>query len=123
MGKEDLRAITDDQLEHVYKTGYWDRCKCDDLAEGLDYVVFDQAVNSGTGCSAKWLQAVVGVPVDGGIGPQTLAATREKSAVDIINEMCDERLEFMQRLRDGELWQTFGRGLAGPRRCCPRPRP
>ena len=110
MGKEDLRAITDDQLEHVYKTGYWDRCKCDDLAEGLDYVVFDQAVNSGTGRSAKWLQAVVGVPVDGGIGPQTLAATREKSAVDIINEMCDERLEFMQRLRDGELWQTFGRG-------------
>ena len=27
--KEELRAITDAQLEHIYKTGYWDKCQCD----------------------------------------------------------------------------------------------
>ena len=110
MGKDDLRAITDEQLEHIYKTGYWDKCRCDDLPDGVDYVVFDQAVNSGPGQSAKWLQTVVGATVDGGIGPQTIAATLQHSSSQIINDMCDERLAFMKRIRNGELWKTFGRG-------------
>lgn len=29
--KEDLRQISHNQLAHIYKTGYWDSCKCDDL--------------------------------------------------------------------------------------------
>ena len=110
MGKEELKSITDEQVERIYKTGYWDKCKCDDLPGGVDYVVFDQAVNSGSGRSAKWLQTVIGVPADGGIGPQTLAAVGSKDAVDTINEMCDTRLEFMKNIRGGSMWETFGRG-------------
>jgi len=110
MTTEDLKAITDDQLQDVYKSGYWDKCRCDDLPDGVDYVVFDQAVNSGPGQSAKWLQGVVGVTVDGGIGPQTIAATARHDAAQAINGMCDERLSFMKRIRDGELWAAFGRG-------------
>jgi lysozyme family protein len=108
--KEELRAITDAQLEHSYKTGYWDTCQCDALPDGVDYVVFDQAVNSGPGQSAKWLQAAVGVAVDGAIGPQTIAAALQRAPAQVINTMCDARLAFLQRLRNGALWQTFGRG-------------
>ena len=110
MGKADLKAITDKQVKHIYKTGYWDKCRCDDLPAGVDYVVFDQAVNSGPGRSARWLQEVVGVPVDGGIGPQTLAATEACDGAEVVNGMCDERLAFMKRIKNGELWATFGRG-------------
>lgn len=107
LGKDDLRAITDEQVAHIYRTGYWDKCKCAELPSGVDYVVFDQAVNSGPGRSAKWLQSVIGVAVDGGIGPQTLAAAGNKPAADIINQMCDTRLEFLRGLSH---WDTFGRG-------------
>jgi lysozyme family protein len=110
MGKDDLRAITDAKLEYIYKTGYWDKCRCDDLPDGVDYVVFDQAVNSGPGRSAKWLQAVIGAAVDGEIGPLTIAATRTHAPTQVINVMCDERLAFLQRIRNGDLWKTFGRG-------------
>ena len=110
MGKDDLRAITDEQLAHIYKTGYWDKCQCDELPEGVDYVIFDQAVNSGPGRSVKWLQAAIGVTVDGGIGPQTIAATRQAAASQVVNDMCDERLAFMKRIKHGALWETFGRG-------------
>ncbi len=110
MGTDNLRTITDEQLAHIYKTGYWDKCQCDEFPNGVDYVVFDQAVNSGPGRSAKWLQAAVGVTVDGGIGPQTIAATRQASASQVINAMCDERLAFMKRIKNGALWETFGRG-------------
>nr|VFK39655.1 MAG: Lysozyme family protein [Candidatus Kentron sp. SD]VFK45089.1 MAG: Lysozyme family protein [Candidatus Kentron sp. SD]VFK78267.1 MAG: Lysozyme family protein [Candidatus Kentron sp. SD] len=110
MGKEDLRAITDEQLRHIYKTGYWDRCRCDDLPEGVDYVVFDQAVNSGPGRSAKWLQKTIGVPEDGGVGPRTIGAASRCPPPRAVKDMCAERLGFMQRIRGGELWRAFGRG-------------
>jgi lysozyme family protein len=105
--KNDLQAITDAQLEHIYRTGYWDKCRCDELPDGVDYVVFDQAVNSGPGRSAKWLQAAVGVSVDGAIGPQTINAARQRSPAQVINAMCDVRLAFLQQLNT---WETFGRG-------------
>lgn len=107
--KSDLQAITDTQVEHIYRSGYWDPCHCDLLPEGVDYVVFDQAVNSGPGQSAKWLQMAVGVTADGKIGPETLTASR-KDPVRVIHAMCDARLGFMRSLRNGALWQTFGRG-------------
>lgn len=107
--KDDLRAITDDQLRHIYKDGYWDKCQCDELPDGVDYVVFDQAVNSGPGRSARWLQGAVGAAVDGAIGPQTVAASTAADAEVVVNTMCDDRLEFLRGLRT---WDTFGRGWA-----------
>ena len=39
--KEDLEAITDEQLGEAYEAGYWNKCRCNDLPDGVDYVVFD----------------------------------------------------------------------------------
>ncbi|SDY77894.1 Glycosyl hydrolase 108 [Nitrosomonas halophila] len=43
--KAALRAISDAELQHVYRTGYWEKCRCDELPNGVDYAVFDAAVN------------------------------------------------------------------------------
>lgn len=107
MTKADLKAITDEQLEKIYRTGYWDKCRCDDLPNGVDYVVFDQAVNSGPGRSAKWLQAAVGERVDGSIGDRTVEAALGQDADDTVNAMCDNRLAFLKSLSH---WSSFGRG-------------
>jgi len=106
-GKDDLRNITNQQLGHIYKTGYWDKCKCDDLPTGVDYAVFDAAVNSGPGRAAKWLQGAVGAVQDGGVGVNTLSQVAARSPEAIINDMLDRRLQFLKRLRT---WSTFGRG-------------
>ena len=104
---DDLKNISDEQLGQIYRTGYWDKCRCDQLPSGVDYAVFDAAVNSGPGRSAIWLQGAVGAVRDGGIGPNTLTkvATHEPKAV--VNDMCDERLAFLRRL---PTFSTFGRG-------------
>jgi lysozyme family protein len=70
----EMKALTKATVEPFYKKGYWDKCRCDDLPVGLDYAVFDFAVNSGPGRAAKFLQQAVGVVADGAIGPGTLAA-------------------------------------------------
>ncbi|RUW72021.1 hypothetical protein EN858_17565 [Mesorhizobium sp. M4B.F.Ca.ET.215.01.1.1] len=107
--KADLRKISDQQIATVYRRFYWDPVAGAELPDGVDYAVFDFAVNSGPGRAAKYLQAVCGVGVvqDGRIGPATLAAVRAKPAGVVIDTLCDARLAFLRRL---PTWQTFGRG-------------
>jgi len=105
--KDDLRHITDAQLATVYRRFYWDAVAGAEMPDGIDYAVFDFAVNSGPGRAAKYLQAVVGVVQDGRIGPATLAAVRAKPAGVVIDAFCDDRLAFLKRL---PTWPTFGKG-------------
>ncbi|MBU3668330.1 MAG: hypothetical protein FGM53_07355, partial [Rhodocyclaceae bacterium] len=91
---------------------YWDAIKGDDLPAGVDYCVFDCAVNSGPGRAAKMLQEVVGVKPDGGIGPITLAAVKShcitpEDTKALIAQYADKRLQFWQGLTT---FATFGRG-------------
>ena len=105
--KADLKQITDAQIATVYRRFYWDAVLGAELPDGVDYAVFDFAVNSGPGRAAKYLQAAVGVAQDGRIGPATLAAARAKPAGVVIDALCDARLAFLKRL---PTWATFGRG-------------
>ncbi|RVC75347.1 hypothetical protein EN745_27695 [Mesorhizobium sp. M4A.F.Ca.ET.022.05.2.1] len=107
--KADLRKISDEQIATVYRRFYWDAVAGAELPDGVDYAVFDFAVNSGPGRAAKYLQAAggVGVVQDGRIGPATLAAVRRKPAGVVIDTLCDARLAFLKRL---PTWPTFGKG-------------
>lgn len=105
----DLRRISTDQIEHIYRTGYWNKVKADDLPIGVDYVVFDFAVNAGPRRAIKELQQVVGVDDDGAIGPITMAAVMKMEPAIIVDEFSEERLSFYRGLRT---WKTFGKGWA-----------
>src|SRR5690606_40800811 len=88
---DDLKKITGTQLQKIYKSGYWDKVRGDELPSGVDYAVFDYAVNSGPGQAIKHLQEVVGVKVDGIIGPATLAAVNAANVTQQLYEPCDRR--------------------------------
>ena len=102
-----MRELTPEIVGPMYKAKYWDKIKGDDLPTGVDYCVFDAAVNSGPGRAAKWLQACVGVEPDGGIGPKTLAAVAAIEPADLVEDYAKRRLSFMMDLKT---WDTFGRG-------------
>jgi lysozyme family protein len=105
--EDEMKSLTVDDVTPIYKQNYWDRVKADDLPSGVDFAVFDLAVNGGVGRGAKMLQAVVGVKQDGGIGPQTLAAVANMDAVDIIYNYTARREDFYRSL---STFDTFGRG-------------
>ena len=102
-----MRALTPADVAPLYKSKYWDKIKGDDLPAGVDYVVFDAAINSGPGRAAKWLQSCVGVEPDGGIGPKTLAAVDAFDAKTLVDDYAKRRLSF---LMDLPTWPTFGKG-------------
>ncbi len=105
--KEELRNITEQHLEDIYKVLYWDKVKCDGLAAGVDLVVFDMAVNSGVARSAKILQRCVGAVPDGVIGPKTMDLVNGIPAKDIIIKFSDGRENFYKTL---PTFDTFGKG-------------
>ena len=105
--EKEMRALTKTDVEPLYKRKYWDACRCDDLPTGLDYLVFDFAVNAGVGRSAKTLQSCVGVSVDGQIGNQTIEATKKIAPSELIEQFSEAKRNFYKSL---VTFPTFGKG-------------
>jgi len=82
-----VHNITVAQRDEIYRKEYWDVMGCDGLPSGVDYCVFDAAVNSGPGRARQW-QKESGSPVS-------------------IERFCDLRLAFLKALRT---WRYFGGG-------------
>lgn len=104
----DIKNLTLEKAKEIYRSDYWNRCRCDDLPFPLDYVVFDAAVNHGVSRAVRFLQHAVGATVDGIIGPQTV--TRAKAALDqskVITSFCVARALFYT---DIGTFQKYKRG-------------
>ena len=102
-----MRALTPEDVAPLYKKKYWDAVRGDDLPDGVDYIVFDTAINSGPGRAIKFLQGCVGTDMDGALGPKTMAAVRAADPKQLVEDYAKRRLSFLQDL---PTWGTFGKG-------------
>lgn len=105
---DDLKKLTVAQAKTVFERQYWDAVRGNQLPSGLDYAVFDFAVNSGPSRAAKFLQAIVGAVQDGVIGSETLKAIEAQgNTVRLVQQLCDKRLAWLRGLKT---WPSFGKG-------------
>lgn len=107
LAKQSVQSISQAEVGLIYKHNYWDAVQCDQLPLGVDYCVFDFAVNSGANRAARYLQRACGVADDGQIGAMTIAAVNAKPAVWLVNAVCDARLAFLRQLKT---FDHFGKG-------------
>ena len=105
----DVRAMPVTVAKDIYRARYAAPLRFHELPPGVDYAVLDYGINSGVGRSARVLQRLAGVTVDGEIGAQTLAAARARDPRVLVAAICDERLAFLKTLKT---WPAFGRGWA-----------
>jgi lysozyme family protein len=108
--EKQMRALTPALVAPLYKRKYWDACRANELISGLDYAVFDCAVNSGVGRAVKLLQSCVGATPDGGYGSITAALVKKAQQEDparLISVYCSKRLEFLESLKT---FPVFGKG-------------
>lgn len=94
----DMRNLTQEQISRFYKAKYWATAKCDQLPSGLDYAVFDFAINAGVGRAIKTLQQAIGINADGLIGSVTLFELARCNANSIIDKYSEKKIEFYQEL-------------------------
>jgi lysozyme family protein len=114
--QQSVKHIPPTEVSDIYLKSYWKLIRGDSLPCGLDYAVFDFAVNSGVGRAVRYLQRLVGVDDDGAIGMITLDAIEAAVRVDeegMIAQYCANRMAFLRSLGT---FPTFGLGWT--RRVC-----
>lgn len=100
----DIKNMSLAEAKAIYKRDYWDRVKGDQINnQDLAALIFDYAVNAGTGQAAKDLQRVLnvtgaGLEIDGAIGPKTLAAINKANAPVITQALSLRRIKFYEDL-------------------------
>jgi lysozyme family protein len=102
-----VQTMTMETAEAIYATKYATACDFNNLVAGADCVVFDFGVNSGPATSIKYAQMLVGVSVDGVLGPITQSAINDFGPVAFIKGLCDARMKFLASL---STWSDFGNG-------------
>lgn len=110
----DVYSMTATERDDIYRARYWNLVSGDKLPPGVDFVVFDGAVNSGVAQSVKWLQRSLidfgnySGKVDGVMGIMTLNAVAKHPDHDqLVALICARRMAFLKSLRT---WKTYGRG-------------
>lgn len=102
-----VKMITAAEVRDIYRRQYWDAIRGDEMPSGVDYALFDFAVNSGPGRAVQFLQRCIGAGVDGNIGMETIAKTNGMNSKNLIADLCSRRLSWMKTLKT---WKTFGKG-------------
>lgn len=70
---DEIKNIDLETVKKIYKQNYWDRLHLSEINNvNVAYAFFDQSVNRGTRRVAELIQKLVGVPIDGIIGPLTI---------------------------------------------------
>lgn len=105
--KEDVKRLTKAEAGEIYRKQYWDAVKADDLPSGVDYFLFDFAINSGPARAVISLQRVLRVKQDGILGLLTLDKLKELDVIDVIDKLWEERLRFLKQTHG---WARFGKG-------------
>jgi lysozyme family protein len=105
--KAEVKALTVADVAPIYEARYWRAAGCNRLPKGLDYAVFDFAVNSGPGRAVKVMQSAAGVVPDVAVGPKTLAAVERVGALEMVRRVQQSREAFLRSLKT---FPTFGKG-------------
>ena len=110
----DIKNLAVADAKEIYFNDYWAKAHCDDLPDGIDYLVFDASVNHGVGQAIKFLQIAAGATADGVLGPQTKAAVEKRDPLRLIEEFAAQRQLFWNVLKTfkfyGHGWTRRGYG-------------
>lgn len=100
---ENLKNLTANDAEEIYKERYWNKIKADDIIDGdIRYLLFDFYVNAGKNAVVV-LQNTINefnnnVIVDGSIGNQTINALNSINSIDLYNKYKQNRINYYVNL-------------------------
>lgn len=101
---DDVRLLDEpEEAAPVYRKWFWDAVQADRLPAGVDYLVFDGAVNHGPKNAAILLQRAInrigcGLSVDGSIGEKTIQAVKRCNTETLIIDILRERQIFYHKI-------------------------
>lgn len=120
LSPNDVWEMADSECRDIYLAGYWIPTCCGSLPIGVDYCVFDTAINSGVRRAGKLLQLAIGMSsgeVDGIIGAGTMRHVQDLissgEVEQLIPRYIQQRRLFLQSIVERDsTQQRFAKGWA-----------
>ena len=114
----DIAALTLEEATALYQRDFWDGLNLDRLPIPLAVAVFDAAVNHGPTGATKLLQGVVGVAVDGVLGPLTQAAAQAQARAALEAFHVARACRYAENAQVGRFGRSWYRRLLACARYC-----
>lgn len=96
---EQLKAMTDEQWETVFRKGFWNPFKGDEIRnQSIANICVDWAWGSGATTAIKQVQRLLGVAVDGVVGNITLRAINSAEPEKLFEKIKSARLAFVEAI-------------------------
>jgi lysozyme family protein len=100
-----MKDLPRDTAKAIAKTVYWDPLHLDEFDPRIAFQMVDANYNGGA--TVRWAQQASGAPVDGVMGPNTIAAIKAADPRTFCLTFLARRLQYLAGLKT---WPTFGRG-------------
>lgn len=99
VSKEDVENLTVEEAMKIYNRWYWLPLDLDYVEDqGVACAIFNMGVNRGISTIAKVVQRLVGVTVDGHVGPKTLRAINDHDPKELIQKISDQAKQAYARI-------------------------
>lgn len=100
-----MQDLPKETAKHIAKTMYWNPLYLDSFDPRVAFQILDANYNGGH--PVIWMQGAAGAPVDGLIGPKTIAAVQATDPLKFMMRWNALRLIYFTSLKT---WPTFGKG-------------
>lgn len=98
---EDLKNMTDKQWEYIFRKGFWNKAKCDQIEDDrIAMLVADMCWGSGPVTAIKKVQQCLGCEADGVVGPVTLAALNKQRHNYVFYKLWCMRYEWFHKIAE-----------------------
>ena len=99
---KDLKEITQSEWDYIFKKGFWDRWKADEINnQSIAELLVDWCWASGV-FGIKLPQRVLGVKDDGVVGPKTIAAINDyEDQEELFKKLWNRRKKHFQDIAKG----------------------
>ena len=95
----DLKNISDDDWLFIFKDGYWNPCKGDEIAnQSIANIIIDWAWMSGVKTAVKKVQKILKITSDGIVGKQTISYINNSDNESLFNSIYNERVKYYNNI-------------------------
>jgi hypothetical protein len=92
--RQSVRNITPDEVTQIYREGYWNVVRGDELPDDTAFVVFDAAINHGPGTAVRMLRRSLGMKADGGMTQEVIDRALQANDNQNAYQIIDARLRY-----------------------------
>lgn len=108
---DDLKHITEEEWENIFKTGYWDKMKADEIEnQSIANLCVDMLWGSGPRNAIRHIQGALGLKEDGVVGKNTLAALNSPNTAKTFRTLWTMRYNWFHKIAEKGNNQKFLRG-------------